>query len=370
MLQIKSRKQANPPFLLTRHPSYQTHAFDVVLHWLRTNARELVADFHSHWLGDALPDRNDFRLCIPWLQDPIQHWSSEAFAQAIQLSEWCDDARIPVINRPECLAHAGKASTATRLAEQGLRTPRTELICDESRFRRAHMEIPLPLFVREDWGHGGSMILLRTRQEVRDLDLEQFRRPVAVEWIDVSCDGLFRKYRYLAAGECGLSHHLQVSRSWITRGTDRLKSDSLRNEEVAYLKAADPNHEELQRARKALGLEMVAFDYGYDQTGRMVVWEANPFPHIRFSRRSLKYRNFAIHASIRAILCLYYARAGLPIPEAISGQETFNPPYTPDRWRRPLHRLTESLGRYRRALADHLGEFRQATTDDSGSDGD
>ena len=31
---------------------------------------------------------------------------------------------------------------------------------------------------------------------------------------------------------------------------------------------------------------MVAFDYGYDLEGRLVVWEANPFPDLNYPTES------------------------------------------------------------------------------------
>ena len=49
---------------------------------------------------------------------------------------------------------------------------------------------------------------------------------------------------------------------------------------MAYLRAEDPNHEILQRAQRALGFDVVAFDYSYDRDGRLVVWEPNPFANL------------------------------------------------------------------------------------------
>ncbi|HUG93332.1 MAG TPA: hypothetical protein VML55_21005 [Planctomycetaceae bacterium] len=72
--------------------------------------------------------------------------------------------------------------------------------------------------------------------------------------------------------------HLHVSADWQTRGTNCVYTEELCQEELAYLGGPDPNHARLQRARQALGLDFVAFDYSYDHEGRLVVWEANPFP--------------------------------------------------------------------------------------------
>jgi hypothetical protein len=158
-----------------------------------------------------------------------------------------------------------------------------------------------------------------TLAEARRLPLSKLSRPVAVEIVDVRDprDGLFRKYRYVAAGDIGVSHHVQISEGWITRGDNRVVTSATREEELAYIAGPDSNHAALQRARRALGLDLVALDYGKMSDGRMVIWEANPFPHIHFSTRGLTYRNAAMHRTMLAIFRLYLHAAGLPVPEQI-----------------------------------------------------
>ncbi|MDX2143504.1 MAG: hypothetical protein SFV19_09125, partial [Rhodospirillaceae bacterium] len=131
-------------------------------------------------------------------------------------------------------------------------------------------------------------------------------------------DGLFHKYRYFAAGAVGVSQHLQVSADWITRGSNRVLTDATRAAELVYIAAPDPHHARFQAARAALKLDMVAFDYGYDQAGEVVVWEANPFAHIQFARTTTTYRNVALHRSVAAMLRLYLDTAGLPVPEVVA----------------------------------------------------
>jgi hypothetical protein len=66
-----------------------------------------------------------------------------------------------------------------------------------------------------------------------------------------------------------------------------------------------------------LGLELVAFDYGVTAAGELIIWEANPFPHIKFSSNKLAYRNAALHRTMHAILHLYLTTAGLTVPSQI-----------------------------------------------------
>ena len=67
------------------------------------------------------------------------------------------------------------------------------------------MRTGFPLFVREDWRHSGPVCRVESPSELKNVPLRKFRRPVAVEFIDVrdQRDGLYRKYRYLAAGDVG-----------------------------------------------------------------------------------------------------------------------------------------------------------------------
>lgn len=155
--------------------------------------------------------------------------------------------------------------------------------------------------------------------ELRKLPLESFARPIVAEYIDVRTeeDGLYRKYRYVAAGDEGITLSMHISKNWITKGKNCEFNDRLRDEEAAYIDGSDTNHELLQRGRKALGLDFLAFDYGYDRSGQMIVWEANPMPLLHFQEGRRLYRDPATERTLTAMLKLYLERAGLPVPPQI-----------------------------------------------------
>jgi hypothetical protein len=270
-------------------------------------------------LQGGIPADGDYRLHLPWLQDPVQHWSQATYARACGLAGQCDARGIPTINRVDRLVNATKSAAARLIAQSGVRMPRMEAIRDAAEFRETQLGMSLPLFVREDWGHRDRMWRADSLAELRRLPIQRLTRPVAVEIVDVRDprDGLFRKYRYVAAGDVGVSHHVQTSSDWITRGENRVRTAASQAEELDYINQPDLRHDELQRARRALGLEIVAFDYGLTRDGRLIIWEANPFPHIKFSRRGLKYRNAALHRTMLAIFRLYLSTAGLAVPQQI-----------------------------------------------------
>lgn len=307
-----------PQFLVVRRFQLHEHFYDVVLRWTAANFPALSHHFCIRHLPYEIPKHHKFVLHLPWLQDPVQKWSPRRYKQARRLAEDCDQLGIPVVNRVDRLLNVSKTAFAERLLKAGLPTPRVARIENPEEFRDTLLGMNLPIFVRDDWGHNQPMLRADTREEALKLPIENIARPVAVELIDVSGhDSLYRKYRYIAAGDIGISHHLQVSRDWITRGRHRHREDRTRDAELAYISSLDPNHAILQRARAAIELDYVAFDYGYDRNGQIIIWEANPYPYIAFSTRALMYRNIAIDRTMAALVGMYLRRAALPVPERL-----------------------------------------------------
>jgi hypothetical protein len=264
-------------------------------------------------------DWSPYDLHVPWLQDPVQQWSPETYDQANQLAADCDARGIPVLNRVDHLLNATKLRGAELMRSAGLATPNMAPISDPREFARTLAGLSLPLFVREDWGHSRNVFRVDSTADLSRIPWSTFVRPLAIEIVDVRNprDRLHRKYRYVAAGDIGVSHHLQTSAEWITRGENRVITPESRDEELHYITRPDPNHDALQGARRALGLDLVAFDYGDTSDGRMIVWEANPFPTIVFGTRRLIYRNPAIHRTLLAIVRMYLVAAGFPVPAII-----------------------------------------------------
>jgi hypothetical protein len=66
-------------------------------------------------LTGGLPAGAEYRLLVPWLQDPVQLWSPAAYRRACRLAEECDRRGIPVTNPVDRLTNATK-STFARLS--------------------------------------------------------------------------------------------------------------------------------------------------------------------------------------------------------------------------------------------------------------
>jgi hypothetical protein len=316
------RSIAEPRFLIVRE--YGAAFYDVILEWTRQHHPSLSPLFRVRSLPCPLVRLDDVAVYHPWLQDPIQMWSRHAYLLADRLAEKCDARGIPVINRVDRHINATKSVGARLIAEAGLRTPRMAAIVDRAEFDETLYGIGLPLFVRDDWGHQGAMLRADTMEEARRLDLSQFKRPIAVELIDApSPDGHYRKYRYVAAGDVGIPHHLLITNHWIARGNLRDLNEATQAEELAYCDAPDANHAALQTARRALGLDFLAIDYGYDRDGRIIIWEANPYPYFHYTTGKLTFRNYVMHRTMAAIVKMYLTYGGVAVPEALETDVAF-----------------------------------------------
>jgi hypothetical protein len=301
-----------------RDPEYEPLFYDVYLNWLALYFADLRPLFELRTFPCRIRDWSRYALHIPWLQDPVQAWSHSTYQVANALAAECDRHGVPVVNRVDRLVNAAKSTGAELIATSGLRTARMARIDDVEKFRETRLGIPLPLFVREDWGHWGRMVRADTEPEVRDLPLGGFVRPVAVELIDVRTrdDGLFRKYRYVVAGDVGVPQTLHVSRDWCVRGdiSQAVFDDDIRQEEVDYTNRPEPHHAQFVAACQALQLDFVAFDYSVDAGGQPVVWEANPHPVFHFSGGRRRYRGIPTSRALAAKTCLYLSRAAMPVP--------------------------------------------------------
>lgn len=317
---LRNRRWAadGPRFLIVRHAGKSAYFRDYFLHWLAAALPEVRARFELRLLPCYVRDWSRYVVCAPWLKDPAIDWLPRgALGRVRYLEKECDRRGIPIINRLDSLSHSVKSVGARIIAGSGVRTPRLVAIDDPQQFVQDRQGLEFPLIVREDRAHAAPTCLVENERELRQVPWPRFAHPVAAEFIDVRDprDGLYRKYRYVAAGARGLPRHLIVSRTWEVRAAQRVRNDATREEELAYLRRPDPNDAVLQRVRQALELDLVAFDYSYDRAGRLVVWEANPCPdlsspvgpHVAHLRPYVE-RSYALLAA------MYLSAGGLPWP--------------------------------------------------------
>jgi len=309
-----------PRILALRHPQMLGRGYEgVLLPWLEANLPEVRSRIELQLLPGRIGDGSRYALCVPWLQDPVQRWSERSYAHANRLARACDRRGIPVINRVDQLVNAAKLEGSERIRSAGLRTPRMARLRDASDLSEKRLGIRLPVLVREDLGHGAPARRVRTDGQLARTKLSKYANPIAVEFVKVRnpFDKLVRKYRYVVAGDVGVPLSMHICRSWATKGKRHVVRRDLIEEERDFADRPVEGAARFIRATKALGLDIAAFDYGITAEGEMVVWEANPYPHILLSTGRGAYRVPPTVRALAAIARLYLRAATLPVPAKV-----------------------------------------------------
>jgi hypothetical protein len=306
-----------PKFLIVRHPGKAPYTHNYFLQWIAKTAPHLRQDFELQLLPHRCKSPEQYSLMAGWLQDPAEDWMDRrSYEGILRLENQFRSANRTVLNPVECLTAGVKSSSSKLFQQHGVRTPRVEPIRNPQSFDPYEIGLQYPIIIREDRRHAGPMFHLRSTDDLSKVDWSQFESPVAAEYIDVRDpnDGLYRKYRFVSAGDFGVPRHLIVSKAWEVRAEVRVRDRITQREELAYGETPDPNFETLQGLRRAMGIDLVAFDYSYDRSGRLVVWEANAYANLSFPvGPNVEYTRPMVERSYAAIAAMYYRKSGLPI---------------------------------------------------------
>jgi hypothetical protein len=259
-----------------RHTDQLPDYNDDLLAWLLRSAPRAAALFDLRRVGFVPKDPARYALFLPWLQDPLREEMPGEYAQAKRVEDAILSAGGAVVNPVDQLSNSIKSVASARLRAAGVPMPRVAPLAEGGRLPEG---LAFPVIAREDRHHGGPMHLCRDQDELAKVPWSALRHPVVVEFQDArSPDGLYRKWRYLVVGEGGAPRHLVISRRWVVKAQRRVAGDAVLREELDYTRSRqDPHHEILVRGAKALGFDVVAFDYARTRTGELVVFEPNPF---------------------------------------------------------------------------------------------
>lgn len=246
--------------------------------WLRETHPDLSARVRLARVPCFDIDVSDVCLFVPWLQDPLRELYPKQYGYAEDIQNRCMTNGAEVVNPIQRLSVSIKSVALPLMAELGVRTAKVVKI-DLSDVEALVGQIPLPFFIRDDYRHGCPMQLIRDFHELTSVDWSLWQNPIAVEFIDTRCeDGLYRKYRYFLFGKIGHNRHLIAGEDWNVHAASRIDDPDLHRTEREFIAETNPHHKTFLTLKKELGLDFVAFDYSYDQSGELVVWEPNPFP--------------------------------------------------------------------------------------------
>ncbi len=316
---------SNPPrILIARDRPLRSHSYDVILYWIQREHPLLATIFDVCMLPSPPEDDSLYQALVFWLQDPTEFLEPEIYRHAIELAERIAKLGLPIVNRAERQRNLTKVETARRLRAANINTPQIADFASRDALVESAEQLGFPVVLRENIGHAGEFLLLNSPEEARQAALENYFQPVLSQFVNVqSEDGRHRKFRCFVIGDRVLSNHLQISRTWLTRGLYRISDLATREEEIEYISSPDPQEALMLKVRDALDVEFLGIDYGVDREGKVAIWEANQFPHLHFSTRNLSYRNFAIERTIAAMVLHYLILAGIDPPARLVRQASY-----------------------------------------------
>ena len=198
----------------------------------------------------------------------------------------------PVINHPGTVMLTGRMCNAKRLgAVPGVITPRMALISKSDIYSGEALaileqkQIGFPILTRAPNFHGGNHFVRVEDPTIWGVSVADLpsKDLLVMECLDArSDDGLFRKYRVMSINGVLYPLHLAISTQWKVHyfSSDMAQHEEYRNEEAVFLKdfssfLDSESMATLQRLSQVLGLDYGGIDFGLDNDGNILLFEAN-----------------------------------------------------------------------------------------------
>jgi len=214
----------------------------------------------------------------------IQHKSLELLEGFVKTSG------VPIINAPQAVRNSSRSRCSELLQElDGIVMPLTLRISPECKYdvSKAIKEggLSYPVLFRPANEHGGrELSRIDSEHELDTLDAYALdgRPYYLTQYVEyASADGLYRKCRYIVAGEAVIARHLIISRQWKVHTAARAElieqEQRYRDEEIAFVTTAvDPKIQEAARKiKKRIGLDIFGIDAHIRADGSLMLFEVN-----------------------------------------------------------------------------------------------
>lgn len=259
------------------------------------------------------PDLSRYECILNLVTDPDQH------PQTLErLRKMLRGHSGRVINRPEAVLRSTRDQVAKRLEGlEGLRVPKVLRLRNPkpgaASAAAARAGMHFPVIARMAGTHTGKIIGLVDDAQGLDAACAGRGEFILIEFVDFrSDDGLYRKYRLWSFGPGTVFKHVIISDDWNVHHKDRNRVMSHRpgliEEEVrlfARPEGALPAivHGVFEAIRSRIGLDFFGMDFGIDQQGQTVLFEANATMTFAMSfEPPFKYLELA-NAPARQALC-------------------------------------------------------------------
>jgi Tfp pilus assembly protein PilF/glutathione synthase/RimK-type ligase-like ATP-grasp enzyme len=280
-----------------------------------------------------LIDRNTFQttiLAVEYFDEQLPLPPHQLILNAIGDADICQQgleiatrliqsSQTRVANPPQSVLLTGRLINAQRLgAISGVTTPRmlfmpkSEIDSRKISELLSNAGLNFPLLLRPPGFHRGNYFVCVDSVDALILAMEKLpgEQVLAIEYLDSrSQDGLFRKYRVMSINGSLYPIHMAVSSQWMVHyfSSDMDKNAQYREEEQAFLNefaaflGADVMAV-LEKMSKMLGLDYCGIDFGIDQQGNVLLFEANSTMLINQlnDEKQWDYRRAAINNALAA----------------------------------------------------------------------
>ena len=233
----------------------------------------------------------------------------------------------PVLNHPSAVLETGRLANARRLSDlpgvvtpRMIELPRSLLVAPEAARAVSARGFAFPLLVRAPGFHTGHHFFLVENSDALSAAAAQLPGDnlLIIEYLDArGRDGKARKYRVMIIDGEIYPLHLAVSRHWKVHyfTADMADYPEHRQEDAAFLNdmsaVLGPAVTALARIREALGLDYGGIDFGLNEAGEVLVFEANAtmvvYPPDNDDRWA--YRRPAVNRILDAVHAMMVGRA-------------------------------------------------------------
>ena len=233
----------------------------------------------------ARPDLSRFQCVLNLVTDPDLHPRTLE-----RLRKLLRGYRGRVVNRPEAVLRSTRDQVARRLSGiEGLRVPKVLRLRHPKPGAAAQAAeragLTFPAIAREAGTHTGKIIGLVDGPAELEAACSAQGEYYITEFVDFgSGDGIYRKYRFWSFAGRAILKHVIMSDSWSIHNADRTRvmihRPDLMDEEKRLLARPegdlpDTIHLMFGQVQARMGLEFFGMDFGMDESGQAVLFEAN-----------------------------------------------------------------------------------------------
>ncbi len=283
------------------------------LRYARRQRPDLWARLRLHFTGEPPPCLDGVRAVVFWVGDPLREMYPEEYRECAAVAVRARQCGIPLVNPPESLSNTRKGTMGRIWRDAGLPTPGCWSFGDRRSFEGAVRQLAFPAVVRGESCHAQEGLrMFADREEALACPDEELPYPGVLSGFVDTREGwrrrdpqalparYFHKKRVLVYGDRVVCRNWYLSpepivghpkQSLFGPGFQRpgpagrlfgpcpLVREAVELER-RWIELGPEDADLFRTAVRVLGLGFAALDYATPGPGRIVLWEANPYPYL------------------------------------------------------------------------------------------